>query len=40
MMPKIPEGVKAEDEMVGGVDAIKYSYHDVADTVKFPYFMP
>jgi hypothetical protein len=40
MMPKIPEGVKVEDEMVGGVDTIKYSNHDVADAVKFLDLVP
>jgi hypothetical protein len=35
-MPKILEGVKANNEMVGGVDNMKYSDHDMADTVKFP----
>jgi hypothetical protein len=35
-MPKIPKGVKVDDKMVGGVDALKYSDHDVVDTVKFP----
>jgi hypothetical protein len=36
VMPQIPEGVKADDEMVGGVNTMKYSDHDVADAVKFP----
>jgi hypothetical protein len=34
-MPKIPKGVKDDDGMVGGVDDLKYSYHDVVDVVKF-----
>jgi hypothetical protein len=38
-MPKIPEGVKEDDEIVGGVDTMKYSDHDMADTVKFPYLV-
>jgi hypothetical protein len=37
VMPQIPEGVKADDEMVGGVNTMKYSDHDVADAIKFPY---
>jgi len=37
VMPKIPEGVKEENEMVGGVETIKYFDHDVVDTIKFPY---
>jgi hypothetical protein len=40
MMPNIPKGVKVEDEMVGGVDTIKYYDHDVADTTKFLDFVP
>jgi hypothetical protein len=36
VMPKILEGVKEDDEMVGGVDTMKYFDHDMADTVKFP----
>jgi hypothetical protein len=40
VMPKIPEGVKVDDEMVGGVDTIRYSDHDVADAVKFPDLVP
>jgi hypothetical protein len=39
-MPKILEGVKVDDEMVGGVDTIRYSNHDVADVVKFLYLVP
>jgi hypothetical protein len=34
-MPKILEGVKSDDEMIGGVNMMKYSDHDVVDTVKF-----
>jgi hypothetical protein len=40
VIPKIPEGVKVDDEMVGGLDTIKYSDHDVADAVKFPDLAP
>jgi hypothetical protein len=36
VMSKIPEGVKEDDAMVGEVNALKYSYHNVYDTVKFP----
>jgi hypothetical protein len=32
--------VKANDAMVGGVDTIRYSDHDVADAVKFPDLAP
>jgi len=39
-MPKIPKGVKVDDKMVGGLDALKYSNHDVADTVKFSDLAP
>jgi hypothetical protein len=35
-MPNIPYGVKEDDEIIGGVNNIRYSYHDVADTIKFP----
>jgi hypothetical protein len=35
-MPKVIEGVKVDDKMVGGFDGLKYSYHDVFDTIKFP----
>jgi hypothetical protein len=28
--------VKTEDNMVGGVDSLKYFYHDVFDAIKFP----
>jgi hypothetical protein len=35
VMPKIPDGVKVDDEMIGGVNNMKYSDHDVADTIKF-----
>jgi hypothetical protein len=37
VMSKIPEGVNADDEMVGGVEGLKYSYHDVSDAIKFLY---
>jgi hypothetical protein len=37
VMPKIPNGVKTGDNMVGGVDSLKYSNHDVSDAIKFPY---
>jgi hypothetical protein len=37
VMPKNPKGVKTEDNMVGGVDRLKYFDHDVSDTIKFPY---
>jgi hypothetical protein len=36
-MPKVPKGVKTDDNMVGGVDRIKYFDHDVSDAIKFPY---
>jgi hypothetical protein len=39
-MPKIPKGVKVDDEMVGGVDSLKYSDHDMEDVVKFPDLAP
>jgi hypothetical protein len=35
-MPKILDGVKSNDEMIGGVNTMKYSDHDVADIIKFP----
>jgi hypothetical protein len=34
-MPKIPEVVKVVNEMIGGVNIMKYSDHDVEDTIKF-----
>jgi len=34
-MPKILDGVKVDDEMIGGVNTLKYSEQDVADTIKF-----
>jgi len=37
VMSKIPEGVNTDDEMVGGVKGLKYSYHDVSDAIKFLY---
>jgi hypothetical protein len=37
VMPKIPKGVKVEDDMVGGVDALKYSDHDMSDAINFSY---
>jgi hypothetical protein len=37
VMPIIPKGVKPDDNMVGGVNSLKYSDHDVSDTIKFPY---
>jgi hypothetical protein len=37
VMPKIPKGVKTDDNMVGGVDSLKYSNHDVSDAIKFPH---
>jgi hypothetical protein len=36
VMPKIPNEVKTGDNMVGGVDDLKYSDHDVSDATKFP----
>jgi hypothetical protein len=38
-MPKIPNKVKIEDKMVGGVDILKYFDHDVSDTIKFPHLV-
>jgi hypothetical protein len=38
-MPNILEGMKVDDEMVG-VDALKYSDHDVTDAIKFPDLAP
>jgi hypothetical protein len=35
-MPKIPKGVKTTNNLVGGVDGLKYSDHDVSDAIKFP----
>jgi len=35
VMKKIPEGVKADSDMVGGVKGLKYSGHDVSDAIKF-----
>jgi hypothetical protein len=35
MIPNIHEGVKAKDDMVGGVDTIKYFDHGIGDAVKF-----
>jgi hypothetical protein len=37
VMQKIPKGVKIDDNMLGGVDSLKYSKHDVSDTINFPY---
>jgi hypothetical protein len=37
VMSKIPNKVKTEDNMVRGVDSLKYSDHDVSNTTKFPY---
>jgi hypothetical protein len=37
VMPKIPKGVKTDDNMVGGDDSLKYSDHDVSNALKFPY---
>jgi hypothetical protein len=34
-MPQIPEGVKDDDEMVEGLNTMKYSDHDIIDVVKF-----
>jgi hypothetical protein len=34
-MPKILDGVKENDEMIRGVNTMKYSNHDVVDIVKF-----
>jgi hypothetical protein len=39
IMPKILERVKENDEMVGGVNTMKYSDHDVAYIIKFPDLM-
>ena len=35
-MPKIPKGVKTDNNMVRGVDRLKYSKHDVFDAINFP----
>jgi hypothetical protein len=34
-MKRIPKGVKFGDNMVGGVNGLKYSDHDVLDATKF-----
>jgi hypothetical protein len=39
VMPKILEGVKVDEDMVGGIETIKYFDHDVVDTVKFSYLV-
>jgi hypothetical protein len=34
----MPDGVRVKSELVGFVEKLKYSYHDVMDTDKFPEF--
>jgi hypothetical protein len=36
VMPKIPNEVKTGDNIVGGVDSLKYYDHDVSNAIKFP----
>jgi hypothetical protein len=36
IMPKIPDGVKVDKEMIGGVNGKRFSDHDIVDVVKFP----
>jgi len=38
-MLKIPDEMKVDDEMIGGVNGISISDHDVADVVKFSDFV-
>jgi hypothetical protein len=38
-MTKIPEGVNSNEEMVGWVEGLKYSDHDVFDAIKFQYLV-
>jgi hypothetical protein len=36
-MPTFPKGEKVDYDMVGGVDSLKYSNHDVSNAIKLPY---
>jgi hypothetical protein len=35
ILPRIPDGVRVESGLLGKIDKLKYSDHDVADTDKF-----
>jgi hypothetical protein len=35
-LPRIPEGVRVPTNLLGYVEKLRYSNHDVTDTDKFP----
>jgi hypothetical protein len=38
VFPRIPDGVQVKPDLLGHIEKLKYSDHDVADTDKFPEF--
>jgi hypothetical protein len=38
VFPRIPDGVRVKSDLLGHVEKLKYSDHDVTDTEKFPEF--
>jgi hypothetical protein len=39
ILPCIPDGIRVESDLLGHIDKLKYSYHDVANIEKFPEFV-
>ena len=39
VFPRIPEGVRVKEDLLGYVEKLKYSHHDVMDTDKFSEFV-
>jgi hypothetical protein len=40
VLPRIPEGVQVDPQLLGHVGKLKYSDHDVADETKYPELAP
>jgi hypothetical protein len=40
VLPRIPEGVQVEPQLLGQVGKLKYSDHDVSDDTKYPELVP
>jgi hypothetical protein len=40
MLPRVPEGVQVDPQLLGHVGKLKYSDHDVSHDTKYPKFVP
>jgi hypothetical protein len=40
VLPCIPEGVQVDPQLLGHVEKLKYSDHDILDETKYPKLVP